>query len=192
MQWVVSNQGGGWNQSINVIGAGANTTGVELVGASPTSSFDPPVIDRFTLERIRGSILPFSMACPGAGTFNAFLGAGIIKWKKTSGAAVFPLLDPLSPADAGADWLWLHHWSLVGQVTAATNVLFSDGQVLTQAAGGLQQSCDVSAVRQQVDVKSKRVMKEGEILLLCLSANLGGSLAIQVTTYLRCLISRVA
>lgn len=173
-QWVVS--GGGYSTATGggslALTKAAPLNTVELVGSTPVASFDPPVIDRYTIQAIRGQI----QAGLGASVVvNPFyhLALGIIKISVTTGGAG-SALDPSNPADAGAGWLWLNH------------TVFSPNQGFADT--GLAQQIEVI-------VKSKRSMREGERLILAGKADGFAAVdATQVTVFawLRTLIRRVA
>lgn len=153
-------------------------------GAGAAVNYNPPEIERFTLERIRGQVLITVDSVPNSGAVFA-CSIGIIKLPSTSAASIIPddIPSPSSRAEAGRDWLWLHHWALNADTPIGVN-----GEVQTLATmPGLV----------DVDIKSKRVFREQDALILtCTTSttntNGGSGAELHVDFFLRSLISRVA
>lgn len=171
-QWVSSPNGYG---SVGTIGASSGIVTAVLAGADGVAaSFNPPIIQRFTVLRIRGEVIWAPLT--GATGDVYVLGAGIMLTKiADTGQANY---DPTSQPDAGSPWLWLRHLTVcIGSTNNAT-------------LGGMadQWSFDI-------DVKSKRVVKENERLVIftkVLSVTGGGLGTFSQIDYLRTLISKVA
>lgn len=141
----------------------------ELCGASPSTSFDPPVIDRFTAVTVRGQIVIH----PSTANTSTELRLGIIVVRRSSAtAAAMP--DPAVSNDADQPWLWLESYRQDAFAVGA--------QVETQ----------VSVI--QVHAKVQRVLRQGDQLQLIINrvALVGTSPAVNMTHYLRTLIKRVA
>lgn len=176
-QWVSSTNGYGVNTPALTIGG--PPVGIELLGATAAAaSFDPPIIQRFTLERIRGEA--FWQVEPANFLANDYfvVGAGIVVvTTNVAGTTVLP--DPLSQADSGTPWLWIRHWKVFA---------FGAGATGDNSANQLLEG-------NYVDVKSKRVIRENQQLVLVWNVTRKKGLstpAFYVSAWLRSLISRVA
>jgi len=168
MQWVCSTAG--YNPNLQSLGATGSLTGFELVGSTPAASFDPPVIDRYTVLRVRGQIN--IRWTPSAAAQNCLLSMGIIRTQQKAGPLTV-LPNPSLTSDGGSDWLWL------------TSVLY------TTAANFDPSNPVTTPGFFDIDVKSKRVMREGDALYLITLPGFSGT-AVDMLCNLRTLIARVA
>ena len=167
MQWVANAASYVADTPIaTVSGTTASAILVSTVGGASA----PPSIDRFTVERIRGNLS--WVVLPSANAQTAHVSAGILKvTSDAAGTVVLP--NPNTAADGETPWLWLRHCS------------FNNGAADTYIEPGAQLSWEV-------DVRTKRVMRDNEQLLLVFVANFTAGMTVSAVPYLRTLISRVA
>lgn len=189
MQWVASLPGYGQSQSIVI--PGAALIPIELAGATSVAGtgFDPPLIQRYTVERIMGDLC-VNMISNAQDNFLAVLHLGVIVCDVGVVTSVTGLPDPGNQLFAGNSWLWLKHICLpVPQITNSSGLPSPSDQPVTDMSR-------TSTWRPSVDIKVKRVLRENQVLLLMASLGFaaGGGSAINMLLlpYLRSLISRVA
>jgi len=165
-QWVGGNA---YNASTGLVSL--TQSNLELCG-STSSGFDPPGIDRFTVERVRGQVIVNWL--PNAVSEVCHLDMGIIAVTDSATAAgIVP--SPSTQADSGAHWLWLQH------------AVYSAGGINVQQ--GVLATCPAYF---DIDVKSKRVFREDMTLYLAVLASFTAGGSCQLNSFLRTLISRVA
>lgn len=160
-----------WVANYAAFTQGGGLVATELVGASQAvASVDPPILQRFTVQAVRGQILMTVGAAPATAT-NIACRYGIIVTKRGTGGAIANY-DPYSQTDGGAPWLW------TGTATFAqstTNAVLFWNLVL------------------DVNVRVHRRISEGEQLVLFTNAVItGAGASCTLTQLLRTLITRVA
>lgn len=166
-QWVCSTLGYGPPQTV----VNGVVLRVMLVGTTGTTAdFDPPLMNRYTVLRIRGHI-DYTIGT-GAAIINTRWRWGIIVTKTSGGGIAASLPDPASSVDGDSPWLWL---ASAFHGAAAANTGVTPNLVI------------------EVDVKAKRVMRPDEALMLCsFQEQSFGAASMVNTPYLRTLISRSA
>lgn len=149
-QWVCSTQG------YNASGTFTPAVGPQVITLAAASgvaaSFDPPIIQRFTIQRVLASV-HMAVLDTSAVTFAPrMVGIGIAV------ARVGTVLDPVSQTDGGYPWMYIRHVWLPGGQTIDTGSP-ARGEVIDWAL----------KLGPQIDVKSKRVVHEGEALYMYLN-----------------------
>lgn len=145
--------------------------GTYASGASPVG-IEPPIIGRFTVERIRGQCVVSPGGVWAQGDV-AIIGLGIIVLNVPAGGTVVSIPDPNVPADADKSWLWLAHYSMGTEVPNVVENSF--------------------ASMMDVDVKVRRVLRPDQRLyLIGKTIAVVGTGAVNLYPFVRTLISRVA
>lgn len=183
-QWVVGTDTYATYLENSVAAANQFLSAQLLVGAQLGGN-EPPTINRFTVNRVRGQILPL-LSFNQSADMRCTLSMGIVvqTWVQSSLANVYP--DPRQVEDGDRSWLWLHHMGFIWKAPTSTMVTTTYG-VPVQAAG-------YSGTNIEVDVKSKRILQGDERLLLIYSINNSGDtpVSLPMWLWLRTLITRVA
>lgn len=179
MQWVTGPAAWGTSTSLtlNVNAPGAQTA-FEIVGATGSpAAFDPPTIQRFNVNRILGDLDIFVVA--GSQDPQAtIVGIGIIV------AQVTRAFQPNLVTDAGAPWMFLKHFKLPDPIPGTAGLSNNPPLRVFDLQTGLHPN---------IDVKVKRTIREGEVLVCCVQAfNAANDSTITVLPYVRALISKVA
>lgn len=167
-QWVSSPDT--YSTVANTVVPGGPVIIVKLVGAEGATS-DPPSINRFTVNRIRGHMM-WGVAGAAVAGEAYMIHAGIGVTQATS-AGVLTTWNPASVIDADKPWLWKYH--------SLENV----------EALGVRNFDDFHVV--EIDVKAKRIIRADHVLCLFLSATaIVGATNLENRNFLRTLITHVA
>lgn len=155
----------------NTVVPGGPVLALKLVGAEGATS-DPPSINRFTTQRVRGQMIWGPLTGGTAGD-SYMLHAGIGVTQATA-AGVLTTWNPASVVDADKPWLWKWH-SLETSEVGGTGRTFDDFHTV------------------EIDIKAKRIIRADHVLCLFISCQaLVGSVSLAEFTFLRTLITHVA
>lgn len=169
VQWVVATNGYG-----ATLAATHNVARTDiLVGAtSVAADFDPPLMNRFTVMAVRGTI-NYEVGI-GAALVSTNWRFGLIVTKAGSSGASPANFDPASQPDADAPWLWLGGANWSAAPLATTN-------------GAIAGYMSI-----EVNCKVKRIIRPDERLVLVANQANTASATISYTPWLRTLIARSA
>lgn len=154
-----------------------------LAGTTGSPAQDPPIIQRFSVMRIRGEIgyaWNLDTTLDYAKGFHMRLGI-IVDQVSTAGTETY---DPSIPADAPSPWLWLTtvriFWALAVQ---PTGMVFPTAYGIVNNAQGTV----------PVDVKVRRTLMPNQRLVLVGQITSPATLTgqVQIAPYLRTLIRKV-
>lgn len=175
-QWCSSPAGYGTPLTFTL---GAGPAPIVLAGATGVAaSFDPPIIQRFTVMAVRGEVLVNGTNSSSSQPAIIRIAFGIIISQESSSGILLP--SPLSQLDAGQSWLWLRHYDIALPAGIVGAGIFLSGLLY-----------DVDHVL----AKSKRIVKEQQQLVMMTQAVLfsgGGTTSVTITPFLRTLIRKVA
>lgn len=174
-KWVTSPAGYGTELAL----ANNTVTGAILVGSTGAAAqFDPPVIGRWTVNRVIGEIL-FRTDGGTAGVDDYYIvHAGICIRRISVGTATTATPDPGAQVDGAQPWMWLRHYVFNSPVNAV------HGPWVVPILMDMH-----------VDTKVKRVMHPDDQLAVIFRMNVIIGAAPPTWTarpFLRTLISRVA
>lgn len=177
VQWVAS--ASGYLGTAVTVTANNVPASYELCGASGVAlDADPPLIQRFTIERIVGEAHVVQTA---AGTIGAYvlIGVGIIVCQSSlAGGVIIP--NPNIQQDAGQPWIWLRHFAIDESGSAQFPIAAQE-----QLPNGIA-----------VDTRrNRRIIKEGQQLRLVFAvfnASTTSTGIYSVAPFIRTLIKRVA
>lgn len=169
MQWVTSSScyGSAGNFVLTAVGTPVSGT---LVGNTPAATFDPPVINRYTVQAVRGDLVLSNLTSTSPTIHVVRMGIIAETTPPGGGATAY---DPSLATHADVPWLWLGTLTFLG------------------SAGSLPSYGTWNKAHLNIQVKSKRVSREGIPLILWMVL-VQGSTNVTIQPYLRTLISRVA
>lgn len=168
VEWVAQQ-----NWSTELLLAANAPQSVILAGAAAVSlQYDPPVINRFRVERVQGSV---SITSQMTYADAAFIAVGIIVCQNVPGTG-YTVPNVLLNTTAGMPWLYYRSWVLTG-ASGQHNTIFPPFGDFIDTLG-----------------RTRRVVRENQGLLCSFAYKIqhGAPTDIRVHPALRTLISRVA